>query len=75
MEALKEISDTLAALRKQEPKTREDKRTAIDWSSLLEKISALIQALTSLRQVAPELFALLFSGWLIYLGLRALGYL
>lgn len=80
---LRQVSDTLAALRTQGAwvsRARENTKAArgqAGWLALpdLEKLTTLLQALTSLRQVFPEFFALLFAGWLIYLGLRALGYL
>lgn len=46
-----------------------------EWTKLAQALADLAKALTSLFQAFPELAGFLLGGWLVFLGLRVLGYL
>ncbi len=46
-----------------------------DWENLVKTLADLARALASLFQTVPEFLGFLAGSWLIYLGLKVLGYL
>ncbi|WP_243095614.1 hypothetical protein [Thermus thalpophilus] len=70
-----ERAEKLLAELREEKRVGDTRASPEEWAKLVQAMADLAKALTSLFQAFPELAGFLLGGWLVFLGLRVLGYL